>query len=78
MLTCLLLLCEQGGALPIVFGHCCIVPLAHVVSIRDCDEETLAEITRFKLGVEQMCKAMVRACVCVVTRYCIVATTAVL
>ena len=50
----------QGGVLPVVFGHCIIVPLAHVVCTRDLDEDALAEITRFKLGLEKMCAAKVR------------------
>lgn len=35
------------------------MPLAHVVCTRDLDEDALAEITRFKLGLEKMCAAKV-------------------
>jgi hypothetical protein len=51
--------CAQNGSLPVVFGHCVIVPMSHAVCTRDLDEDALNEITKFKLALEAMFHSMV-------------------
>jgi len=38
----------------LVDGHCCIVPIQHVVSIREADEDVYEEILKFKQSLKKM------------------------
>jgi diadenosine tetraphosphate (Ap4A) HIT family hydrolase len=51
---------EQTGPC-VVPGHCVIVPLEHIVSIRDADEQVRREIARFQDALEKVGEAQVSA-----------------
>lgn len=58
----------QGQA-PIVQGHCQIVPMEHVLSVNEADEEVYEEIIKFKAALHRMYTAQGRSCIFLETAY---------